>query len=241
MRWTVLFDGHDLSDVVDVGVPNMDALASSVSYETVPGRNGKVVTERKWDARDVEFEIYVHGDPEERREAVSVLAMWLDVSEAKRLVLPDWPDRAYMAIQDGKVSPSRLVEDEVGTLRFTITDPVAYGRTHSATVPSGGSVTLHVGGTYKTSPRIRGTVTRDASSECWGVRLDEGKYLRVETGAAGPVAVELDCDGCTCTVAGATTLPTLESDWLELEPGEHVLENDLGSGSVTVEWEERWL
>jgi len=241
MTRTVIFDGHDLSDVVDVGVPNIGALASKTTYETVPGRNGKVVTGHTWDSFNVEFMVYAHGTPDECREALSRLGMWLDVDEPKRLVLPDWSDRQWLAMPDGDVPLARYVGDESGKVRFVMTDPIAYGARRGVTVPSGGSVSFFVGGTYKTVPRIVGTVKRDSSSHQWGIRLDEEDYLHVEIGVSSNVSLTLDCGECTCTVSGAVSLPTLSSDWLELSPGYHTLRNDLGSGSVSVSWEERWL
>lgn len=241
MTRTVIFDEHDLSDVVDVGVPTIGALASRATYETVPGRNGKIVTGRTWDSFTIEFMVYAHGTPWERRDAFSRLGMWLDVDEAKELILPDCPDRRWLAMPDGDVPLARYIGDESGKVKLVVTDPVAYGARKSVTVPSGGSASFYVGGTYKASPRIAGTVTRDASSHQWGIRLDEGDYLHVEIGVASAVALTLDCGECTCTVSGAVSLPTLSSDWLELSPGYHTLRNDLGSGSATVSWEERWL
>lgn len=127
-------------------------------------------------------------------------------------------------------------------LKFTCPDPVAYGEERRLTVPSGGSVSFHVNGTYPAKPSIEAAgAVRDSSSGVWGLRLDDGDVLRIATGSAQPRLVEANCQARTCRVAGAVALPTPESDWLTLEPGEHVLNNDQGRGSCTVTYSERWL
>jgi hypothetical protein len=118
---------------------------------------------------------------------------------------------------------------------------VAYGAARTVTVPSGGSVEFNVGGTYKTMPRITANAARDSSSLVWGLRLDGGDFVHVATGSNAVKSVLIDCAERICTVAGAVALPTLDSDWLELEPGTHTLAMDNGTGAATVVFTERWL
>ena len=128
-------------------------------------------------------------------------------------------------------------------LKFTCPDPVAYGEERTLTVPSEGSVSFHVNGTYPAKPTVKAPGAVRGASNVWGLRLDDADFLRVEiaTGSGWSNRIEADCQARTCSVNGAATLPTPESDWLELEPGEHVLSNDQGSGSCTVTYIERWL
>lgn len=237
---SVIFDGHDLSELFAIGDPSITVFESRVKYDQSDNRNGSVVLGRVWGNGSVTFSIGNPGSMSERRDKMSTLAVWLDVDEPKKLVLPDTPGRYYMAVPSGAVTPIRHYNGEVSQLTFVITDPIAYGRECSVTVPSGGSVTFNVGGTAATRPRITASAVRNASSQVWGIRLDEGDFVHVATGSSSARAVVLDCEDRTLTVQGAAALPTLDSDWLVLEPGEHVLRMDNGSGAATVTYIERW-
>ena len=126
-------------------------------------------------------------------------------------------------------------------VNFQLVEAAAYGDTVTKTVPSGGSLTFTVGGTYPTKPRITASASRDGSSQVWGLRLDSGDFLHVATGSASPRNIVLDCESRTLTIAGAVALPTLDSDWFELPPGTHTLTMDKGTGAATVTYRERWL
>lgn len=127
-------------------------------------------------------------------------------------------------------------------LTFLCPDPVAYGNERSVTVPSGGSATFAVGGTYPTKPAISAAqAVRDGSALVWGLRLDDADQLQVATGSASAKPVALDCQARTCTVDGSVALPTLASDWFELSPGTHTIANNKGSGACTVTFRERWV
>ena len=98
-----------------------------------------------------------------------------------------------------------------------------------------------VGGDYPTRPTITSdAATRDSTTELWGVRLDEGDVMRVDVPVSSASTIRMDCDARTCAVNGATTIPTIESDWFVLEPGTHTIRNDQGAGACTVSWYERW-
>lgn len=238
---TVLFDGHDLSELVICGDPEITILGSSTACATPSGRDGVVVMGRTWSASTVCFTVTAIGDATRRRDAMSMLGRWLDVSGPRPLVLPDTPDRFYMAVPDKQVKLARFFGGESGKLTFNVVDPAAYGLERAVTVPSGGSATFTVGGTYKTKPRIAANAVRSPSSLVWGLRLDDGDFVHVATGSASARAVAIDCAERTCVVNSSVALPTLDSDWLELEPGEHTLRMDNGTGEATVTFVERWL
>ena len=109
------------------------------------------------------------------------------------------------------------------------------------TVPSGGSISFNVGGTYRARPRITASAVRDSSSQVWGLKLDNADFVHVVTGSASARSVDIDCDGRTCIVNSSTSMITLDSDWLELAPGTHTLVMDKGTGAATVKYRERWL
>ena len=237
---SLIFDGHDFGELFAYGDPTINILASTVGYAESSSRNGSTVTGRRWGSSSVSLRLGVHGSALKRRNAFSMLGAWLDVDEPKKLVLPDTPDRYYMAIPDGGVELTRGIRGEIGTLAFTITDPIAYGEEKAVTVPSGGSVTFVVGGTYPTLPRLSGRVTPN-STKTWGVRLDEGDFFHIDSASTAAFDLTADFGKRTSTINAALALPTLSSTWFELSPGEHTLRNDVGSGAVTVAYDERWL
>ena len=114
-----------------------------------------------------------------------------------------------------------------------------YGDTHTVTVPSAGSVSFIVKGSYPTAPTIHAQSANVSSSTVWGLRLDETDFIHVQLSEASEVAI--DCDKRTCLVGSDVKLPTLDSDWIHLTNGHHTLRNDQGTGACTVTWTERWL
>lgn len=237
---SVIFDGHDLGELFVCGDPKITVFAHKLKTDEADNRNGSAVLGRTWGNGNVTFSIGVHGSAHERRDRLSTLAAWLDVDTEKPLVLPDTPERYYMAMPDGDVTPDRYIDGEIAQLTFKLVDPIAYGRERTVTVPSGGSVEFTVGGTSPTAPLITASAVRNASSQVWGLRLDEGDFVHVATGAAAARAVEIDCGARTLTVTGAVSVPTLDSDWLVLKPGKHTLRMDNGTGAATVTFRERW-
>lgn len=238
----LIFNGHDLSELFDVGEPEITILDATPDLREVPGRDGSVFAGSRLGVSVVSFQIAVSGEAAARRNALSTLGLWLAVDEPKPLVLPDTPDWYYMAIPNDGLALKRAIGAEVSTVSFTLVDPIAYGREVSITVPSSGSVTFRVDGTYKAKPTITASAAvRSGTSLVWGLLLDNGDHLRVTTGSSSSRAITLDCANRVCTLAGAVVLPTLTSDWFELEPGVHTIQNDQGSGSCTVKYRERWM
>lgn len=179
-----------------------------------------------------------HELPGVRRQ----IARALTTDGPAKLEIGDEPGVYYMAKVTNATDLSSLWINGSCTVEFTAYDPVAYGEERSVTVPSGGSVTFHVGGTWPAKPRITASAAyRNGSALVWGLRLDDGDFVHVATGSASARSVDLDCGARTCVVNGSVALPTLDSDWLELEPGEHTLRMDYGTGSAVVSFVERWL
>ena len=236
----VMFDSHDLEAMLIVGDPEITPFSFAPSYYETK-RDGAVVSDVLMAPATVAFTVVVTGEAGERRDKLSTLAMWLNVDEPKQLVLPDTPGRYYMAIPDGELKLTRCVDGEIGQLTFTITEPASYGPEREVTVPSGGSVTFVVDGTYPTAPVITAAAVRDNSSQVWGLKLDNADFVHIATGNASARNIVLDCGARTLTVQTAVALPTLDSDWLVFEPGEHTLVMDKGTGAATVKYRERWI
>lgn len=239
---SVIYDGHNLDELFVCGDPSITIFDSRVKYDEADNRNGAVVLGRTWGSGAVVFSIGVHGSAHERRDKFSVLAAWLDVDEPKKLVLPDNPERYYLAIPEGQLTPERGIGGEIAQLTFTLTDPIAYGAEQTIEVPSGGSIAFVVGGTASTQPFIYAGAIPNSSSHIWGLRLDERDYVHIDLGDTLTHAVEIDCHERIAKISNAIALPTLDSDWLELTPGEHVLRMDNGTtaGTATVTYVERW-
>ncbi len=239
---TVIFDGHDLSSLFDIGDPDISILNSKADFANSDSMTGAMVLGRRWDVSSVSFAIVAHGTASARRNAFSTLGSWLNVDAPKKLVLPDTPDRYYMAIPDGSLDLERGILGEKTRIAFKLADPVAYSAQETTvTVPSGGTLTFDVGGTFPAKPRIQATAVRNSSSLVWGVRLDEGDFVHVATGNSAGRVVVVDCDARTVTLSGNAHIMTLDSDWLELSPGSHTLRMDNGTGAATVKFRERWL
>lgn len=238
---SLIFDGHDFGDIVEYGDPEYTLLSSNVHYASSDNRDGEIVLGKTWNVGSLTFRIGISGSIAERRDKLSTIGQWLDVDEPRKLTVPDMPGRYFLAIPDGDVSSIRGIQGEIATLTFVLTDPIAYGREISITVPSGGSVTFNVGGTSTARPVITANASRNASAQVYGLRLDDGDFVHVATGSNSARPIVIDCENRTCTVNGSVSMITLDSDWLEFTPGKHVLRMDYGTGAATVKYVERWL
>lgn len=237
---SLIYDGHDFGTLFIYGDPTFSILNSQPVLEDVTGRNGQAFQGMTYGSSEVSFTIGIADDAAARRAAFSQLGQWLMVDEPKPLYLPDTPDRYYLAVPNGPVEIERCIGADKVTVAFLLVDPVAYGELKTATVPSGGSVSITVGGTAPTRPTLNASAVRDSSSLVWGVRLDSADYIHVATGNAAARIVSIDCHERVLKVSGSVKLPTLDSDWLEFSPGSHTLTMDNGTGAATVTWRERW-
>ncbi len=236
-----VFDGHDLGLVGICGDPQVTVFDADSKYEESPAMRGSYLLSRRWAKTQVAFSIWVEGGADERRDKLSTLASWLDVSEPCKLVLPDTPDRYYLAVPSGSLSLKRYFGAEQGQLTFTLTDPAAFGATKSVTLASSGLLYVVVGGTCPTKPIITAAAAkRSAYNNAWGISLDGEDLLKVSLPSSTAVNLEIDCNDRICTVDGAISLVTLDSDWFELTPGKHAFVNNYGTGASTITWTERW-
>lgn len=234
----VVFGGVDLSErficlVKSRPMPSVDA-----KLEHVSGSDNYIAMGATFLPEPIVVRLVAPsaGRRERRR-----LARWLGGTlyrrEPARLSMSSDDGMYCMAVVADRPDLNELVVGGTVDVKFQPMHAALYGETHSATVPSGGSVAIVVGGTYPTMPRISAA---SATGTTWGVRVDGASYLHVPKSSAAQ-SVEADCEHRVCLVGGLVTLPTLDSDWLELEPGAHTIANDVGSGAATVTWTERWL
>lgn len=239
---TVIFDGHRLNDrffvgEADVGLPDFSPRTEERGFA-----DGTTVSGMRLGSPEITIQLVakpVHG--ESFREALSDLCAWLRVDGPRRLSLSDDHGLWRLCVPSGAPQVGDARWNDRVTVTFLQTEPALYGIRREVTVPSGGTLRFAVGGDYPTRPSISSdAATRDPGTTQWGVRLDDGDVMRVRVPVSSASTVTMDCDSRTCSVNGATTAPTLQSDWFVLEPGTHDLRNDQGTGACVVSWHERW-
>ena len=215
-----------------------------VETTDVAGRDGTVLNGLTYEPRTITLECRVFRDRwHEFDRIVDELAGHLMTGEEVYLSTRNHPGEHYMAYLESITEGDREYGGSgIGYLElsFVASDPWRTGVSREVTVPSGGSVTFHVGGTKPASVLLSSdAATRNQASLVWGVRFDENDFLHVATGSGSSVSVSIDSRTRRVSVSGATSMVTLDSDWPELAPGTHVARMDEGTGAATLAWTER--
>lgn len=240
-RMAVTWDGHDLTELFLV--TNIARSWPSCSASTTDNpAGGSFLVGLRAQSPTVSMTLRAYGDSSRRRESARALASWLAVDGPRELAFGDDGGLCYIAVPDGTADSERLYWQEAVTVSFLVPEPVMLGDRMTATVPSGATASVGVGGTAPARPTIEATgAVRDSSTGLWGVRdAGSGSFVRVSIPTASASSVVIDCERRTATVNGQSALVTLDSDWLELAPGAHALAVD-GTGAATLTWRERWL
>lgn len=241
MREEVVFDGIRLSDYCQVASVLVPMPSVITETQSVMGRNGVVVLGSTLSSVAITVYVVLRGTSlSDRKEELRRLLGMLDTTEEHRLYIASDNGRYYMAKLDGEQELAERATSSRVALRFMASEPYLYGDVQQVTIPSGGSATFSVGGTQVVYPRITGTVTRDASTQMWCLRLDDGDVMQVPMGTAQG-SVEIDCAEMFVKVNGAPGMISPQSYWFELGAGAHTISNYLGTGSCTVEWVTKWL
>lgn len=238
-----IFGGIDYSKWLEIETIDAPAIAkSSPDIRSVAGRDGGYLASNRLEPMEIKIKARLATDTIDERE---IQRKWAEIAATMR---HDGPEP--LSLVEGYYWLAVLADEPklkfrhysaTAELLFLCPDPVAYGAEHTVEVPSGGSIAIKVGGSYPTRPTIGSSAVRDSESLVWGIRLDGGDHLHIATGSAEARSVSVDCAERTCIVNGSPSLPTLDSDWLSFEPGEHTLEIDNGTGAATVTYRERWL
>lgn len=169
---TVTFDNHDLTADFIIGELTREYLMKEVEQIAVPGRDGAMFASAFLTPVKISMTVtYASNDPSERSDALRNLAGILNVYSPKKLAISDDGGKYYLAVPSGG-DITRFVGAESFQLTFTALDPAMYGAARSATVPSGGSAEITVGGNYKTMPSIEGMVTVDSETALWTMGFD---------------------------------------------------------------------
>lgn len=241
MREEVVFGDVKLSDYFQVASVTVSNLNVSTETLTVNGMDGVAVLGSSIGSREITVYLMLDdGDIADRREELRLLFGLIDLSEEHRLYISSDNGRYYIAKLNGEQTLNEKTRSSRIALNFLAASPYLHGETQHITIPSGGTVTFNVGGTQTTYPRITGTVTRDGTTNMWGVRLDGHDVMRVPM-SVSQAAIDIDCDDMSVLVNGSSGMIDTTSYWFELTAGTHTIQNYLGTGEATVEWETRWL
>ena len=241
---TFTFNGVDFTEYLDVAGFEMPAIAEvTPAVAEISGRDGAAYMGSVLQPLTIIVKARLATDtiePAEIQRQWAIVAAMMRTEEPAELSIT--PGIYRKAVLQGQTALEFNTYSANADLSFYCPDPVAYGNAREVSVPSGGLATFVVGGTYPAAPTVvASSAVRDSQTGLWRLRLDDGGHLAVPTGTAAASAVTVDCLERTCTVNGAVALPTLESDWFTLGPGEHTVSNDLGSGACTISFRERWL
>jgi len=222
-----------------------DISQARVSSDERPIGYGDRVDYLSLEPKDIELECRAFCDSWDEFERLKrKLAPFLISDEEKPLMLRSCPGMHYMAHYS-----SYDEGDREGTgiaafnITFTASDPVKYGQETTTAIPG----TMAVNGTSEADYKIVANDVRGTMSGgvyVWGYMVD-GEEFRVILPSSSASVVEITSSARekkrTVLVDGVTSIPTLDSDWPVLEPGEHTFEPVGSTGSATVTWTERYL
>lgn len=245
---TLSYDGYNLEADFICGDPKIQILNSKPNLVDAESNNGSIFIGTRYGTSTVEFTIAATGTPTERRNKFSALGQKLFVSSPKKLILPETPDRYYLAVAQGALDLQRCFDGEYATLTFTLTDPVAYS-VQERSVTSSGTAAFTVGGTAPTYISVRSTeATSTAYPNYWGVYVTNSyeapttnTFMRAVIGnSSDPTTVDINSESRTFKVGSSAVVPTYDSKWLKSNPGYCQVGRKHGDGEFTVRWRDRW-
>lgn len=194
-------------------------------------------------------------DPLTISERIRLIASILYADELQELRLPNEPDKHYLVYYEGGNELDRLYRWPSTTLTFKAPDPIAYGRTKTATatLAAGGTMKVTNRGTAETAPVI--TLNPRTSKTVVGktatltlTNVNSGEFISVAyTTNSTQYEIVLDCQNERCLLSGNDHAVSLGSTFFKLPVGETELSlafaysGTFDSGKTTVEWQERWL
>lgn len=211
-------------------------IAPTRRFNTANTLRGQYIASNGFEAYELQVEVNLRGvEVMELAELRRQLAKMLYSESEQKLILPDEPDKYYMAIWKGGAELDRLFRFPSATLTFILSDPIARGRERTVTL-STSNQTVKRGGTFKSFPTITG---KPASGSYWTVyNTTTGEFVRVEASFTGSQTVIFDFEKQRCTVNGADHQVLVTSDFFALDETQSI---KLSSGSATMTWQERWL
>lgn len=243
MGASIVFNGHDLSDVTTAEVIEQGAQRMAVVSEAVPGSAARLVTDVAFEPFQIVVRLMlktglVQSDVEmsalrrRLRAALSIVGLAGGV-----LRVPEEPELEWRGVFAVDVeSWDSLFEQGSTTVVFESYDAVAYGADVSVSTSA-----FEVGGSWPAAPVF--TLVAAAGSALQVRDGAGGAFVRVERAFSGGEQVVVDCGSQTVRVDGvcAETAVTLMSDFFLLEPGLHEIFFEGVTSEFTIDFTERWL
>lgn len=126
MKYTVTYDGTELSNYIDVQEDftpyiGADWSPSINQYDGV--QNGAEFQYQKFNPKTINMPFFIHENIGEKYDALQRI---LNVDEPKRLIFGDQLDRYYMAIPSGNIDFDQVLETGTGTITWIIPDGLAH-------------------------------------------------------------------------------------------------------------------
>lgn len=237
---SIVFNGHDFSELVSVEVEESPAHAVLPTTKAIPGRPGALLLGGQALPKVFRVRLFsflgsrlTNGELSSYRHQ---LYSWLYAPHGAVLKLPTEPGVEYHDVVCTGVTPwTSLGGSGECSATLTAFDPIAYGQTKQTA-----DAIFDVDGTWQTWPVIRLTVSAGSEVRVSDVRT--GKYVRVARTFAGGEDVLLSFALETATVAGvdASADVDIASDFFPLSPGSCELAFT-GCSAHTVTFTERWL
>lgn len=233
---SIIFNGVDLSKIVFCKVQRPVLAPVEVTSEEICGGNGAVYKSSRRASYDLPVDIWIRA--EDRRAVADLrhkLASVLWTDEPKPLYLPDDPTRYLLAVVSGSTDIDKISDDcPSATITFKIVDPDYYGRNRrvefsgDASVSSGGNVDAHFRATVRGATGDRFRLTN----------LDTSEFVEVLGALTSDSVIRIDTSIERATINNQTAQVSIDSDFFKLGKRSRLRAS---SGSVLVEWSERWL
>lgn len=240
MRTTVTFDGVDLTETFVVSDLRRALVPRDVSLVDVPGRDGSLFSSVSNSSRTITMTMTVRSqDVLARSQSIRQLAAILSTTEPRPLSISDDGGLYYMAVPSSDVDGERFINAERFDVTFTCPDGWLYGETQTETLPSGGTLSIDVGGTAPTWPTITAEAT-GGTQDSWIVTLEDGTGIYAAIPSGTTYDLTANCGERTMSVNDSVAMLPPSYDWPRLAPGTHTLTMAQGTGDATVTWQERW-
>lgn len=241
MSYVCAFDGHDLTVLFSVEYHMTRRLPTwEPALVDVPGMGALFGGTRAMPATITMKLVSLDQTRDGRQEALRTLAGWLAVDEPKQLILGDEGGRYRLAIPTDEAVIEPFLNADSVEVSLTCPDPLLHGTERTVTVPSGGSVTINVGGTAPARPTITASAATGSPGGAWSVTTESGSGIYASIASGTSKAVFADVATRTLTVGGSVAMLNAAYDWPTLAPGTHILTMAQGTGAATVTWEELW-
>ena len=239
----IIFNGHDLSDLVMCRMERPVMPPVEVSSETVGGRHGELFRRARMQGFVVPVTIWIRA--KDRRRVAELrhrLAALLWTDEPAPLYLPDDATRYHMAIVEGDTNLGAITDEiPTTTINFRVCDPIAYGNGRTEELATGTPTFVEAGGTFAASPVVRSVTAGGA----WRItNVTTGAFVEINAETVGSLitsGVPVVCDMANerVTLNGSTVGVTVDSDFFTIEGNPSLLVT--GGTSTTIDWHERWI